>query len=104
MDLHFKVNKSLGGTLDPEIVPLLNELNDEGLKTFSSQGWRNYSEGWVIFSRMLGPKELERALAIVDSHGLRPVPKTAWTGTGRKLHPYESVLNKTMIHFVRSGD
>lgn len=72
----FKINKSVGGELDPELIPVLNALNDTGLKTMSSNyGSRStYPISWIGFTRILSPVELARAIGIIRASGF-----TLWT-------------------------
>jgi len=81
----FKIHKEVGGVLDPEVIPLLNDLNAAGLKTWSSHLKRR--RGWVIFERNLTQPELEQAVGIAEAHGLE-----AYSGPGQTVLKEDDVV------------
>jgi len=69
----FEIDESVGGELDPELVPLLNELNAQGLQTMASNyGPRSsYPRSWVSFTTVLTPKEFSLATTVLQKYGFK---------------------------------
>lgn len=83
--------------LDPEIADFVFLLNAWGYETISScaghPGHRYYNIGWVYFSRILSPEEIEKVKELASKYGL----------TGLQVESPRRPFNYTAIYFDPIG-